>query len=1726
MDANQLLVIDVQGTVQVALDDGSFRTLTLGDTVTVGEIVVTAANSSLIIDVKGLSLAIPANQRVKITPDLMAQAARDDSETTLFDESIDDAIASLNSPEAQDPTDTQNPDVTDFLQALEGDGDILDALDATAAGGNTPGTSGGGTSFVTLTRIAEALSNNGLSFDDSYESFNDGIFSLRDTTDGVLPETNQLASLTINDLGLINNAQPVITGTSENLAGQAVTMIITDSAGETQTLVVVIEEDGTFSAAVEEPLIDGPIVIDATVTDSDGNPITETITAEIDTTAPVVSINALADSSSEIVTISGSVAGVAAGNNVLVTVTDSAGQVQNFTVVIDEQGNWSLTTQALSEGAYTVDAVATDDAGNQGVDSTLAIVDLTAPIITIDALAPSNNTTPVINGGVSGVFVGSLVTVSVLDAAGNEQTFTSIVDDNGRWSIEVSELLSEGEYTVTAQVADSAGNQASDTAINQIDLTAPTINILPLDDSQNTTPIITGSVQGVPQGTAIIVMVTDFNGQEQTFTVLSNADGSWAVNVLNELSEGEFSILATVTDAANNQAQDIERALIDLTAPEITISSIADTNDTTPTFFGQVEGVEPGTILTIDVVDSAGVLQQLTAQVDNDGRWSIEASLALAEGEFTATASVSDTAGNSASAQTVGQISFSAITIAINAIADSNDTTPFLSGTTEGVAPGSTITLAITTSDGNTFSLLAITQADGSWSIQLREPLPEGDFTVVATVTDPQGNEAQASAVGNIDLTVSINFIIDTNDTTPVISGSTQDVEPGALVTVTFVGSNGQAEIIEVLTDENGNWSVEASIPLAEGEFTVSATVTDAAGNTAQATEVGVIDLTDPTIQINPIADTNDTTPLISGTVLDVDAGTVVTLLVTDSNGAQQTLTTTVDLNGNWQADVLNELDEGDFTVTASVSDAAGNSSTATATGTIDLTSPEVFIDFIGDISDLTPTLTGTTLGLPDGSTVTLTITDNAGTVQVLTTTIASNGRWSIEVSNELAEGEFDVVADTQDAAGNTAQDISTGNIDTTAPTINIADFTDTNDVTPIISGSVSGVAVGTSVTVIVIDSDGNQQLLTTVVNADSSWQVGVNKLLSEGEFTITATVSDSAGNEAIDSTVGVVDLTAPLINLDSINEGADSTPVISGQVQGATTGSIVSLIVTDSDGVEQQFMTHVLSDGSFSIEVPNSLAQGEFLVIATVADAAGNEASDSQTGLIDSSLLSISINVIGETNDTTPTISGSTQNTVQGDQVAIIITALNGQTETLFTVVDAQGNWTVTPTQELVEGEFSITATVTDSFDNEASNSLTGVIDVTAPSITLNFDSLTNDSTPLFNGTTDAPIGSEVTLVITDSAGSIYTLVALVDANGNWAISPELPLDEGEFTVTATISDEAGNLASTSGSGVIDISAPIISIDSIGAVNDPTPTISGQTDEPVGSTVSITVSDGLNTYTFTAIVSVDGSWSADVPEPLLDGEITVSASITDSAGNQAQATSSFDLTNEAPSFNIDALSATNDTTPTITGSSDEIGATVTLTVTDAAGNEQNLTAIVQADGTWSVDVPTDLAEGAFTVDASVTDAAGNTASDSETGGVIDTQAPTFDIDPLSSTNDTTPTITGSSDEIGATVTLTVTDAAGVEQNLTATVQADGTWSVDVPTDLAEGAFTVDASVTDAAGNTASDTETGGVIDTQAPTFDIDPITATNDTTPTITGSSDEIGATVTLTVTDADGTE
>ncbi|WP_290295316.1 Ig-like domain-containing protein, partial [Pseudoalteromonas sp. APC 3893] len=546
-----------------------------------------------------------------------------------------------------------------------------------------------------------------------------------------------------------------------------------------------------------------------------------------------------------------------------------------------------------------------------------------------------------------------------------------------------------------------------------------------------------------------------------------------------------------------------------------------------------------------------------------------------------------------------------------------------------------------------------------------------------------------------------------------------------------------------------------------------------------------------------------------------------------------------------------------------------------------------------------------------------------------------------------------------------------------------------------------------------------------------------------------------------------------------------------------------------------------VQSDGSWSVEVPNALAQGDYTTEVVISDGAGNETQVILTGNIDTSVPVVTVNNNGLGNDESPVISGTSTEPV-GTQVSITIVDANGDTQTLTAQVQAGGGWQVAAAN-LPDGDYSYSASITDAAGNTGSAAGVGEIDTLAPELTITHLGTVNDDTPTISGTSSEPAGTVITVTLTDSSGVETELSASVDDNGDWSVqSPTLA--DSDYSVSASVTDEAGNTTTADNSFTLNTNAPSISIDTIADTNDTTPTITGTTDAADGTMINIVIDDGINpVQTLTAQVA-SGVWSVTASQILAEGNFTVTASIT-VAGNTGVDTAQGTIDTVAPTIEINTLAASNDTTPTINGTSDAApGSQVKVIITDANGIEQTVMTSVSASGSWSIAASAVLAEGTYSVRAEVTDAAGNIGIDTDNGGVIDTQAPSFNISPLSPTNDTNPTISGTSDELGATVTLTVTDANGDEQTLIATVLGDGSWSVEVPTALAEGSFEVTASVTDDAGNTSSDTETGGVIDTIAPTVSIDAPELTNDNTPLVTGTSDLANSDIIVTFTDSNG--
>ncbi|WP_162536042.1 Ig-like domain-containing protein, partial [Escherichia coli] len=155
-----------------------------------------------------------------------------------------------------------------------------------------------------------------------------------------------------------------------------------------------------------------------------------------------------------------------------------------------------------------------------------------------------------------------------------------------------------------------------------------------------------------------------------------------------------------------------------------------------------------------------------------------------------------------------------------------------------------------------------------------------------------------------------------------------------------------------------------------------------------------------------------------------------------------------------------------------------------------------------------------------------------------------------------------------------------------------------------------------------------------------------------------------------------------------------------------------------------------------------------------------------------------------------------------------------------------------------------------------------------------------------------------------------------------------------------------------------------------------------------------------------------DGSWTTTVPaadlNALRDGDATVQASVSNVNGNTASATHAYSVDATAPTLAIntiatdDILNAAEAGNPlTISGTTTaEAGQMVTVTL-----NGVTYTGTVQADGSWSVSVPTtdlsNLTASPYTVSASVNDKAGNPASATH-GLAVDLTVPVLTINIVS----------------------------------------------------------------------------------------------------------------------------
>ncbi|WP_246917353.1 Ig-like domain-containing protein [Bradyrhizobium sp. SHOUNA76] len=1322
------------------------------------------------------------------------------------------------------------------------------------------------------------------------------------------------------------------------------------------------------------------------------------------------------------------------------------------------------------------------------------------PVLISSAGGPTNQGNQTISGTVDPSFVGSAVTLYDTYNGVTTQIGTVTVGSGGVWSLAVT-LAGDGDHSIVA-LDPSANVTTSVPVVFTLDTTAPTVAITsaggPVNQASQT---ITGTVGVADAGATVTIL----DGTTAIGTAIVQGNGSWSTTVT--LNQGGNSLTARVSDAAGNTATSGAVVYtLSTTGPTVTESLVSDTG-TSATDHVTASPALSGTGLVNTVVHLTidGVLSTSTATTDAQGAWSFTPT-GLADGPHTIVASQTDTFGNTGSASLNFTLDTTAPTVAITSTGGPvNQASQTITGTVGVADAGTTVTIL----DGATTIGTAIVQGNGSWSTTVT--LSNGPNSLTARMSDAAGNIATSGAVvytlSTTGPTVTESLVSDTGTSVtdhvtanPALSGT------GLANTVVHLTIDGVLSTATATTDAQGAWSFTPS-GLADGLHTIVASQTDTFGNTGSASLNFTLDTTAPTVAITSAGGpVNQASQTITGTVGVADAGTTVTIL----DGSTTIGTAIVQGNGSWSTTVT--LNQGGNSLTARVSDAAGNTATSSAVVyTLSTTGPTVTESLVSDTGTsatdhvtANPALSGTGLA---NTVVHLTID---GVLSTSTATTDAQGGWSFTPSG-LADGLHTIVASQTDTFGNTGSASLSFTFDTTAPTGGTPDLTagldtgtsSTDNITSATSPSFTvsltpTVAIGDTVQLLLGGSPLAHPVTHVITAADVtagsvSLTVSAGDLGADGTKQITAQFSDAAGNSSTSAALSfTLDTTAPTVAITSAGGPVNqASQTITGTVSVADAGATVTIL----DGATTIGTAIVQANGSWSTTV--TLNQGGNSLTARVSDAAGNIATSgavvytlSTTGpTVTEALVSDTGTSATDHVTANPTVNGS------GLANTVVHFTIDGSPIATTVTTDAQGAWSFTPSG-LADGSHTIVASQIDTFGNTGSASLSFTLDTTAPTVAIiSAGGPVNQASQTITGTVSvADAGATVTIL--DGATTIGT--AIVQGNGSW--STTVTLNQGGNSLTARVSDAAGNTA-TSGAVVYTLSTtgPTVTealvADTGTSVTDHVTTNPALNGTGLANTVVHFTIDGSPIAT-TVTTDAQGAWSF-TPSGLADGPHTIVASQTDAFGNTGSASLSFTLDTTAPAVAITSAGGpVNQASQTITGTVGVADAGATVTILDGATTIG--TAIVQGNGSWTTTAT--LNQGGNSLTARVSDAAGNTATSGAVVYTLSTTGPTVTEALVADTG------TSVTDHVTANPALSGTGLANTVVHFTidgspiaatVTTDAQGAWSF-TPSGLADGPHTIVASQTDTFGNPGS-ASLSFTLDTTAPTGGAPDLTAGSD---------------------------
>ncbi|ENY0262978.1 non-fimbrial adhesin SiiE [Salmonella enterica] len=1343
------------------------------------------------------------------------------------------------------------------------------------------------------------------------------------------------------------------------------------------------------------------------------------------------------------------------------------GGINWVNATLTSDGVWEyIWPTDLVENTYTLTVKATDVAGNTATETLNFIIDttLSTPTITLDSAddsgtANDNKTNVKTPGFIIGGIDSDVTQVVVQVMRDGHSEEVELTQTNGQWRFVPGSAWTDGDYTLTVTVKDEAGNIRHSAPLTVTIDTQITIDHIELvNDSGIPNDNLTNNVRPhfqVTVPTDVNVVRLSIDGGKTWFNATQSATpGVWDYTWLADVGEGKHTLTVEATDKAGNKTTQQLDFIIDtlLSEPTIVLDSTDDsgtkgdnlTNVNKPTFLlGNIDA--DARYVTVEV-QHGGTKEVLTATKDATGNWSVTPTGTWADGDYTLTVRVEDEAGNEKHSASLTVTVDTQITIDVIELVNdngipgdnmTNDAHPQFRVT----VPGDVNEVSLSIDGGVTWVKATQSATPGVWNYTWPGTVPDGDYTLNVKATDNAGNTVTETLHFTIDTTLSVPVIVlnsaddtgvqgdnMTNSTQPTFA--LQHIDDDAVRVTVSVEHGGVTTTFDA-TKGVGGWSFTPTGAWADGDYTLSVSVEDKAGNTSHSASLTVT--VDTQIAINNIELVNDSgipDDNLTNNVrphFQVKVPTDVNEVRLSIDGGKTWFNATQSATpGVWDYTWLADVGEGKHTLTVEATDKAGNQTTQKLDFIIDtmLSEPTIVLDSTDDSGTKGDNLTNANkptfiLGNIDADARYVTVeVQYGGTKEVLTATKGATGIWSVTPTGTWADGDYTLTVRVEDDAGNVKYSAPlTVTVDTQI-TIDVIELVNdngipgdnlTNDVRPHFRVTVPG-----DVNEVRLSIDGGNTWVRATQGTAGIWDYTWPKDVTDGLHTLTVEATDKAGNKTTQTLDFTIDtrLSTPTITMDSRDDtGAIGDHITSVKRPGFTIGNIdsdaQSVILRITQGGNSQEVTLTQVGGQWRFTPDADWADGSYTLTVEVTDNAGNVRQstplivtvDTQTSITDITLVNDhGVPDDNLTNSTRPQFEITVPADVNSVQLSI-----DGGANWVSAAQGIEGVWGYTWPTDMGDGKHTLTVMVTDRAGNTATQTLEFFIDTRLSTPTIALDSTDDTGTPgddMTNRTRPTFIlqnidSDVINVTVSVTHNGTTTSFTATQGAGGWSFTPPAPWGDGDYTLTVTVEDRAGNTRpSTPLTVTVDTQ---IAIDHIELVNDSgvpgdnvTKHVRPQFQISVPDDVEkvLLSIDGGTTWVTAIKSSTAGIWDYTWPTDMPEGQHTLTVEVTDGAGNKMTETLNFtiDITLMTPTIELapdqDTGQNKNDNLTSVTqpvfvlGSIDKDVRHVELSI-EHNGTFKTVVLTESADG-WRYRPDSALADGSYTFTVTVTDVAGN----------------------------------------------------------------------------------------------------------------------------------------------------